>query len=279
MSIAATEPSLDSNSLSFISTLVRKKSAIVLDENKSYLIESRLAPIVRDNGMKSIVELVGELRKPFNNELAQQVVEAMTTNETSFFRDLHPFNALKDKVLPELIQKRASKRSLVIWSNACSSGQEPYSIAILIRENFPELIGWNIKIIATDICNKVLDRARTGVFNQTEVNRGLPMQLLMKHFQRQGTKWVVDENVRKMIDFRILNLVEPWHGIPMADVVFLRNVLIYFDLDTKTQILNQIHQTIQKDGFLFLGGSETTMNLNVSYEREQDGKAVIYRPA
>lgn len=269
---------INAGAFHFISTLVREKSAIVLDIEKSYLVESRLAPIVRNYGWASLEDLVDELRKPNSRALIQEVVEAMTTNETSFFRDLHPFNALKSKILPELIEKRKQECKLVIWSNACSSGQEAYTIAMLIREYFPQLDGWDLQIIATDLSKKIVDRAQVGAFNQTEVNRGLPMQMLMKYFDREGMSWTIKDHVRKMVDFRVLNLLDPWPPSPPIDVMFLRNVLIYFSVEAKTQILNRIHRAIDRNGYLFLGGSETMMNLNVRFDREKIDHAVCYRP-
>ncbi len=268
---------LDPTAFGFLSAFVRQRSAIVLDAQKSYLIESRLTPIVRARGLASLEHLVNELKKPNTAQLAQEVVEAMTTNETSFFRDMHPFNAMKSHILPELIGKRARERKLTIWSNACSSGQEPYTIAMLLRENFPEVAGWNLKIIATDICTKVLEKAKSGEFNQTEVNRGLPMSLLLKYFTREGMKWIIKDELRNMIDFRLLNLVQPWTGIPPVDIVFLRNVLIYFDVETKQQILCKVHRSLQDDGVLFLGGAESTLGLNTDFSREQLGLATCYR--
>lgn len=277
--MSSTTTALDASVFDFISALVRNKSAIVLDIQKSYLVESRLSPIVRQRGLASIGELVKELRKPTSRRLADEVVEAMTTNETSFFRDLHPFNALKTKVLPELIEKRKNKRKLTIWSNACSSGQEPYTIAMLIREEFPELDGWDLRIIATDLSRKIIDRAKSGAFNQTEVNRGLPMQMLMKYFTREGMQWILKDQVREMVEFSVHNLLDPWLAMPPIDVVFLRNVLIYFDVDAKKQILKKIHNTAATDGYLFLGSAETTMNLDVPFVRQSIDNSVCYRPS
>lgn len=271
--------SLDPQAFSFITNLVRKKSAIVLESGKGYLVESRLTPVVRELGLKSISELVSELQKPGSQKLVQLVVEAMTTNETSFFRDIHPFTALKEKVLPELIQRRAKEKCLSIWSNACSSGQEPYSIAMLIAEHFPVLKSWKIRIISSDLSSQILDRARLGTFNQTEVNRGLPMNFMLKYFIKDANQWKIRPEIRSMVEFRELNLVEPFPAlIPAMDIVFLRNVLIYFSPETKTEILNKVCRVMSKDSYLFLGGSETTMNLNVDLVREQVGTAVCYRP-
>lgn len=270
---------LDRQSFNFISNLVRSKSAIVLESGKAYLVESRLSPVARELGLKNIAELVSELQKPGSQKLTQRVVEAMTTNETSFFRDIHPFTALKEKIIPNLIQWRAKEKSLSIWSNACSSGQEPYTIAMLIAEHFPILKDWKVRIISSDLSSQILDRARLGEFNQTEVNRGLPMNFLLKYFTKNENTWKIRDDIRKMVEFRELNLVEPFPALlPAMDIVFLRNVLIYFSPETKSEILKKVYKVMRKDSYLFLGGSETTMNLKVNFEREQIGSAVCYRP-
>jgi chemotaxis protein methyltransferase CheR len=268
------------NAFEYICRLVLEKSAIVLEPSKTYLVESRLAPVARDNSMSSIEELVDALRKPGlgASRLTQEVIEAMTTNETSFFRDLHPFDALKKLIIPQLITKRSTERTINIWSNACSSGQEVYTIAMLLKENFPELGGWKLRLIASDLSTRILEKARSGVFNQTEVNRGLPMSMLLKYFQKTGLTWQIKEEIRKMVEFRQVNLVETFPQLPPMDVVFLRNVLIYFSTETKRDILNKVKRVMRPDGCLFLGGAETTMNLDVPFEREAVGKAVCYRP-
>lgn len=266
-------------SFDYLSELVLRKSAIVLEPSKQYLVESRLLPIARAHGWSTLDELVVGLKKPGASPLVDEVIDAMTTNESSFFRDLHPFNALKSHILPELIAKRGKERELNIWSNACSSGQEVYSIAMLIRENFPELAGWKVSLTATDISKQILDKAQSGVFTQTEINRGLPMPLVIKNFKREGVHWRINEDIRKMVNFRPLNLIDPWPTtLPKMDVVFLRNVLIYFNVETKKQILDKIHRVMNSDGVLFLGGAETTMNLNVKFDRRPFGPATGYIP-
>lgn len=263
----------------YISNLVKQKSAIVLESGKSYLIESRLSPVARDYGLDSIEELVSLLQKPNATAVVQKVVDAMTTNETSFFRDVHPFQALKTKIIPDLIRNRASSRTLNIWSNACSSGQEVYTIAMTIKESFPDLRGWNVKLIASDLSSKILEKAKSGNFTQTEVNRGLPMPLLLKYFSKNGIQWKISDEIRNMVEFRPLNLIDPFPNFgAKMDIVFLRNVLIYFDPATKTSILNRVHSTMNSDSYLFLGGAETTMNLNVKFRKEQIASAVCYRP-
>jgi len=274
-----TNLSLDTQSFDYISDLVRNRSAIVLDKGKDYLVESRLVPVALECGFETLEKLVAELRKSNSQSLVKKVVEAMTTNETSFYRDLHPFQALKATVLPELIEKRGRERTMSIWSNACSSGQELYSIAMLLKENFPELATWKLKLIGTDLSSKILERAKSGVFNQTEMNRGLPMQLLLKYFTKDGVQWRIAEEIRNMIDVQAFNLIEPFpSSMQKMDVVFLRNVLIYFSPEMKTSILNKVHASLAKDGYLFMGNAETIVNLNVKFEKQLIGNAVCFRP-
>ncbi len=271
---------VDNDSLTFIANLVRRKSAIVLEEGKGYLIESRLTPIVREHGLDSLQRLVDELQKPNALTLTEKVVEAMTTNETSFFRDIYPFQALQQTILPQLIAARSTERCLTIWSNACSTGQEPYTIAMVIKEHFPQLAGWRVQIYATDLCKKVLDRARNGAYCQTEMNRGLPMPLLLKYFKRDGLSWQISEDIKKMVRFVPYNLTNPIPAeIPRADIVFLRNVLIYFNPEVKSAVLRRVHGHLKHDGFLFLGGAETTLNLNVPFRKELNQQTTYYRPA
>jgi chemotaxis protein methyltransferase CheR len=261
----------------FIRLLLRERSAIALDDGKQYLVESRLAPIVRELKLESIAELVGLLRAPLSNGLQQQVVEAMVTTETTFFRDLHPFEALRKAVIPELVRRRQNERRLNIWCAACSTGQEPYSLALLFREHFPELVGWQVNILATDLSRDVLARAREGRYNQIEVNRGLPAALLVKHFRQHGTSWQLHDELRSMVDFQELNLVRAWPPLPRMDLVFLRNVMIYFDVETKKAILARMANVLHADGYLLLGGAETTFNLDDSYQRLEQFKTGFYQ--
>jgi chemotaxis protein methyltransferase CheR len=272
-------PVLDPSSFTFLAHFVREKSAIVLQPSKTYLLESRLMPVARQHGLESLPELVAQLKLPKNHALAQQVIDAMTTNETSFFRDIHPFDALKNEILPSLLLKREQERTLNIWSNACSSGQEIYSIAMVLSEHFPQLAGWKVRLIASDLSTSIVKKAQMGIFNQTEINRGLPMQLLLKYFTKQGLNWQIKEEIRGGIEFQEVNLIERWPPtLPTMDIVFLRNVLIYFDPATKTSVLKRANQSMRPDGYLFLGGAETTMNLEVPFNRETVGKATCYRP-
>lgn len=270
---------MDSQTFEFLSDLVRSKSAIVLDKGKAYLLESRLTPLALECGFSTLATMVEEIKRSTSQSLVKKVVEAMTTNETSFFRDLHPFNALKTHVLQDLMDRRTQERKLNIWSNACSSGQEIYSIAMLIKENFPDLMGWKLKLIGTDLSTKILERAKAGSFNQTEINRGLPMQLLLKYFTKVENHWIICDDIRNRIETKILNLIEPFPAaMPKMDIVFLRNVLIYFDPAIKTEILRKVHASLAKDGYLFMGNAETTMNLKVPFEKQTIGNAVCYRP-
>lgn len=268
---------LDTDDFNYVARLVLERSAIVLEANKTYLVESRLTPLARQQGHSCVGELVARVRGG-DRETARLVVEAMTTNETSFFRDVHPFEALKQEILPRLIQQRAAERTLSIWSNACSSGQEIYSVAMILREHFGHLGNWNVRLIASDLSSQILARAREGLFNQTEVNRGLPAPLLVKYFQREGLHWRIKTDLRKLVDFREVNLVENWPTtLPPMDVIFLRNVLIYFSPETKMAILQKVRRLLRPDGCLFLGGAETTINLDPNFERLQAGKAFYYQ--
>ncbi|MDZ8189912.1 MAG: protein-glutamate O-methyltransferase CheR [Nostoc sp. ChiSLP02] len=261
----------------YLRQLVHEHSGIVLFGDKTYLAELHLQPIVESSGFTSIAELINYLRNhPFNN-LHLQTIEALVTTETSFFRDKHPFEALKEYVLPELIKQRAIERSLNIWSAACSNGQEPYSIAILIQEHFPILINWPVKLIASDFSTKVLDRARQGHYNQLEINRGLSQNIRDKYFQKLNNDWQINEEIRQMVDFRQFNLVQTWPYLPQFDVIFLRNVLIYFDIATKKALLKKVKQQLRPDGYLFLGSGETTINLDRSFRLVKFDRHICYQ--
>jgi len=266
-------------SFDYLGKMVYENSAIVLTKGKEYLVESRLMPLVKHHGFSSMDDYVQRLKSTPFSAMHKEIIEAMTTNETSFFRDIHPFEAIKNEVLPELIKTRASTRQLNIWSGACSSGQEPYSLAIMIREHFPMLSGWNIKIVATDLSEDVLDIAKKGCYRTLDVNRGLPAPLLIKYFEKHGADWQVKAEIRKMIDFKQMNLSGQWPSLPNMDIVLMRNVLIYFDQETKRGILGKIKRVLKPDGPLFLGSAETTFNLDESFKRVVMGKAAAYRAA
>jgi len=264
--------------MSYLRDLVYRRSAIVLNADKTYLIDSRLTPVVHEAGLTSIDELVGKIRhEDVGAQLVRRVIEAMTTNETLFFRDVHPFEALKLQILPDLVKARAARRTLRIWCAAASTGQEPYSIAMTVREHFPELASWDVKVIATDINAAVLERAREGTYRQLEVNRGLPIQMLCKYFDRNGTTYTLKPEIRNMVRFQELNLLDAWGSIGPQDIVFIRNVLIYFDVDTKRQLLGRVRKLLEHDGFLVLGGAETTNNLDDNYAPVKIGSGVYYQ--
>jgi chemotaxis protein methyltransferase CheR len=261
----------------YVRNYIRDQSAIVLEPGKEYLVESRLQTLARKENIGSIDALVSQMRSNSNNGLHRKVVDAMTTNETSFFRDIHPFEALRKFLLPELAARRAQERQLNFWCGAASTGQEPFSILMLIAEHFPDLLAWDIKFIATDLCGEALARARRGCFNQLEVNRGLPASLLVKYFVRHGADWEFREDLRRRVDFRELNLVRDWPLDTPLDFVFLRNVLIYFDVETKKSILARVRRWLRPGGFLLLGGAETTFNVDDAFERVVFDKSTFYR--
>jgi chemotaxis protein methyltransferase CheR len=260
---------------SFIADLVRARSGIVLGPDKTYLVSSRLLPLARQHGLSSVAALVADMREPSAERLRVAVVEAMTTNETSWYRDVHPFAVFTQHVLPEVMASRRDRR-LNIWSAACSTGQEPYTIAMSVLDN-PALADWHVSVIASDLSEEVLAKARAGKYTQLETNRGLPAAALVKYFERSGLDWQIKPVVRNLVQFRQLNLGQPLPHMPQLDVVFLRNVLIYFDTEMKQQVLRRIRQALRPGGFLFLGAAETTLGLDESFTRVQYGPVMVYR--
>jgi chemotaxis protein methyltransferase CheR len=261
----------------YVRRLVHDRAAIALDDTKVYLARNRLDSLARQEGLGSAGELVGRLRVEPGDGLRRKVVEAMTTNETSFFRDIHPFEALRTDLLPELIHRRAAERRLTVWCAACSSGQEPYSLAMLLREHFPSTDAWDRLIVASDLSTEVLERARAGRYSQMEVNRGVPAALLVRHFRRAGLDWYVQDALRRMIDFRCVNLVGDWPAIRPPDLVFLRNVLIYFNADTKRQLLLRLARFMAPDGYLILGAAENVLGCDDLFERAGPPRGGAYR--
>lgn len=263
--------------------LVQRESAIVLEPGKEYLVESRLAPIARREGLSSVADLVHKLMISPSTKLKSEIIDAMTTNETSFFRDVHPWQTLKQEILPKLIEARRIDRRLTIWCAACSSGQEPYSLAMVLRDEFPEVArSWDVRIVATDLSDTMVYRCREGVYSQLEVNRGLPAPMLIRHFQRDGAEWRIDPELRRMVDVRTCNLAAPGTypaGVGRYDLVFIRNVLIYFDDATKTRILNETASRMQSDGSLLLGSSEVSISSATRLVRHQFGRTIYFQPA
>jgi chemotaxis protein methyltransferase CheR len=264
----------------YVARLARTESAIVLEPGKEYLVESRLTPIAEQEGFASLADFIEKMRSaPVLNGIHHLAIDALTTNETSFFRDFHPFESLRKEILPRIIEKRADVRQLTIWSAACSTGQEPYTLAMLIQENFPQLADWKITILATDLSPKVLKVARHGHYSQFEVNRGLPASYLIKYFSKKDDRWHISPKLKQNIQFTAMNLIQPWPILPPFDLVFMRNVMIYFDAETKKLILNRIRNCLLPHGYLFLGGSETTLNLDPKYQPVMFGRTVAYEIA
>jgi chemotaxis protein methyltransferase CheR len=269
---------ISSGDFNFIRTLVRDRTAITLDDSKVYLVNARLLPIARKAGLSSVVALIRELQIRSPGDLHTECVEAIVTTETSFFRDFFPFEAMKQTIIPGIVDERsAGERNLAIWSAGCSSGQEPYSIAMLIRDGFPELLSWNVKIFASDVSNGMLERSKVGSYSQNEINRGLPAPMLVKYFGQNGTTWRINEEIRRMVTFFPHNLAQGTPSLPPVDIVLMRNVLIYFDVDTKRQVLESVRRTLRPGGHLILGTAETTLNLDERFIRHREGRAVFYR--
>ena len=264
---------MNSQDFEFVSQLLRKRAGIVLSGDKMYLLESRLAPLARKEGLPSIDDLIHVVRARREERLIGQLVDVMTTNETFFFRDKTPFDHLKDAVLPVLGQARKGSR-IRIWCPACSTGQEPYSIAMMLDQD-PSLTGGvPVEIVATDISDRCLERARQGLFTQFEVQRGLPIQMLMHYFTQQDDHWRISERMRQMVTFRKLNLIDPNYNMGKFDVVFCRNVLIYFDGQTKVDVLDRIASTVNPGGFLMMGAAESLVGSSQAFEPTQDRRGL-----
>jgi chemotaxis protein methyltransferase CheR len=267
---------LSEQDFGYIQDLVHRRAAIVLEPGKEYLALARLDPVARNEGLGSVAELVAALRTSPTSPLHERVVEALTTNETTFFRDRHPFESLRTSVLPELIERKRPSRTLSIWSAGCSSGQEPYSVAMLLREHF-DLDGWQVSILGTEVSAAMLDRARAGRYGQLEASRGLPAHLQARYFHRVGSRWEIDGSIRAMVRFERLNLVDPWPSLPPMDLIMMRNVLLYFDRATRRAVLERMRDVLAPDGYLLLGAAETIANDVDGFERSSVGPTGWYR--
>ncbi len=259
-----------------IRQFVLSRTGIQLTDEKRYLIETRLDPILRERGLPSLAALATGLRSG-DTALENAVSDAMTTNETLFFRDKGPFEITKNLILPKLIAARRRMGQIRIWCAACSTGQEPYSLAMLLDEMRDELRGIAVEIVATDISEKVLEQARAGVYSQFEVQRGLPILMLLKYFKQEGTRWRIKPELQRQISFRHLNLLQPFQSLGRFDIVFCRNVLIYFSDETKRDVLSRIATTMAPDGFLLLGGAETALGLTEFFATHRDERGVYVR--
>lgn len=267
--------SLTGPDFAYVRELVRRESAIVLGEDKDYLVRARLTSLARVEGFGSIERFMHEVRHSSCPVLRFRVVEALTTNETSFFRDQTPFDVLRDEVLPELIQERRTERRLRIWSAGCSSGQELYSVAMLIDREFPQLEHWDVELLGTDLSAEMIRRAARGVYSALEVSRGLP-PTYRGYFRASGRDFEIEECLRRRVRFHQLNLIEDCAYLGHFDVVLLRNVLIYFDVERKGEVLSRVQQRLRSPGFLFLGGTETTLNVHPGFRRVQPDRANCY---
>jgi len=257
----------------YLRKLLKERSGLDLSTDKQYLVESRLIPLARKNGLSGIGELVSKMKSGAPS-LITEVVEAMTTNETFFFRDKIPFEHLRDTVLPLMLKARANVRSLRIWSAACSTGQEPYSIAMCLKEKAPLLSGWRIEIVATDLSQEVLEKSRAGIYSQFEVQRGLPIQMLVKHFTQSGEIWQVNADIRAMVQHRQLNLLQDFSQLGRFDVIFCRNVLIYFDQETKIDVFERLNKAMEPDGMLMLGAAESVVGITDAFRPYMDRRGL-----
>jgi chemotaxis protein methyltransferase CheR len=267
--------SLSQSDFSFVSQLVRREASIVLAPGKEYLVEARLIPVARQVGAASVAAFLADLQRRPNPAHQRRIIDALTTNETSWFRDREPFTALTDVVLPELIKSRGTARKVRLWSAASSSGQEAYSLAITLQESLPP--GWSYEIVGSDISTEMIKRAEEAEYSQVEVNRGLPASQLVQYFERAGAHWRITPGLRRNVSFKLMNLTAPLPAMPPFDVIFLRNVLIYFDVATKKTVLRNVARLLRPDGWLFLGAAETTIGIDDNYERVAAGRTSAYR--
>ncbi len=263
--------------LKIVAQFVEGRSAILCPEDKYYLFEARLRPVLRKHELPGLAELAAALRTGPPPALAEAVIEAMTTNETSWFRDVHPFDAIRTGILPELIAARQGARKLAVWSAACSTGQELYSLAMMLDLQFPEIAGWDVALHGTDINLEVLGQAKSARYSALEVNRGLPAQYLARYFEREGASYVLAERIRSRAAFTQLNFVGPWPVLPRFDLVLCRNVLIYFDIEVRARIVRKIRDTLAPGGYLVLGSSETSIGDVDGFTRVVFGRTTVYR--
>jgi chemotaxis protein methyltransferase CheR len=260
----------------YLRKFLKERSGLDLSADKQYLVESRLLPLARRTGLAGIAELVQKM-KGGATALMSDVAEAMTTNETFFFRDKIPFDHLTQTVLPALLQARAARRSIRVWCAASSTGQEPYSIAMCVKEMGAALAGWRIEIVATDLSQGVLEKSKAGLFSQFEVQRGLPIQMLVKYFKQQGELWQLNADIRAMVQHKQLNLLHDFSHLGTFDIIFCRNVLIYFDQDTKIAIFERMAKMMESDGVLALGAAESVVGITDAFRPFPDRRG-LYRP-
>jgi chemotaxis protein methyltransferase CheR len=279
LNLPTSESTLASADFEYVASLVARHAAIEIGPDKHYLVEQRLSAAARQEQLDSIPELLHRARIDASGRLVALVVDAMTTNETSFFRDPTLFEFLRAELIPQLVERNRASRTLRIWCAASSSGQEPYSIAMLLREHFPDIVDtWKVRILASDYSPSMVARTRAGRFGRIEVNRGLPANYLVKHFRRDGLEWEIDESLRRLVEVREINLARPLPLAERFDLVLLRNVLIYFSIDTKREVLGRVRQFLAPGGALFLGSSESTMQIDDTWVRRAYGNISCYQP-
>lgn len=259
--------------------ILYQRSGLVLTKEKAYLLESRLMPIARKANLKDLGDLADVIRRKTDENLLADITDAMTTNESSFFRDQRPFDQFRQIVLPKYLQARAAVKRLRIWSAACSNGQEPYSLAMILDEERAKLTGWHIEIVATDLCRDVLDKAQQGLYTQFEVQRGLPITMLVKNFAQVGDKWQIAKSVRDQIKFQQFNLLDDMRPLGQFDIIFCRNVLIYFDQPTKTKVLENMVRQMPADGVLYLGGAETVLGITQVFKPMENQRGLYVTSA
>lgn len=271
--------------IQYMQKLILSLSANVIPDEKSYLISLRINSLAKEKGFDSVQEFIEYLRIRPPADLHHEAVEAMMNNETSFFRESRSFEAVEKVVLPMLVEQRSRERTLNIWSAGCSTGQEPYSIAMLLHEQIPDIAQWHLKITASEYSKRILTIAKEGRYSKLTINRGLPQHLLVRYFEKVTIKsaldavyeWQIRDEIRKLVKFQQLNLEKPWPPFAQMDIIFMRNILIYFSDETKKKILERVHRVLRPDGYLFLGSAETITNLHSSFERVQVERTVAYR--
>lgn len=261
----------------FVRRLIRQESGMVLADGKKYLVESRLRALARREELPDATALVTRLRAGRQKELADAVVESVLIGETSFFRDGHPFEALRETIIPELVRSRADRRTLNLWCAATSTGQELYSLALLIADSFPQLAGWRVRLLGTDFSEDMLARTRAGRYSEAEMGRGLPDDLRDRYFRRDGEAWVLDPAIRRRVELRRLNLIRDWPPLPAMDLVLLRNVMIYFDPTTRETILRHVEALVRPGGYLFLGTAESLQVGTEAFDQVRLGRTICYR--
>ncbi len=267
------------NDFEYLRDLLEKASGLVLSNEKQYLIESRLAPVAKKLNHDGVDSLVKELRRTQSSMLKSQIVEAMTINESFFFRDKVPFDNFENTMLPNLLERNAKTKQIRIWSAAASTGQEAYSLAMILSEQISKLAGWRIEIIGTDLCSEALEKAKAGIYTQFEVQRGMPVKYLVKNFEQVGSIWHINPSIRSMVKFRQFNLLDSFNVLGRFDIIFCRNVLIYFGADTKRDILSRMAKQTNQNCYLVLGASETLVGISDDFARVEDHRGLYEKAA